>query len=206
MGEMPTLRDFDLFIGTSFRTVTGKWRHDGGEMQFDDLLAVVVLVVGWAAQAGILNASPRASIAQAMRAFFAAMATTAFSSRAARSTPWPSGSRRRACSSRGRYGPGAHHEQRAQVRIAGLGYAAQPRLAARAVLSGHQPEPGGESPSALELVTVADVLGEIDADVQNGHELPVPSELMRVRTSQCGTSMPVAAMRLASDREVPFIR
>jgi hypothetical protein len=34
--------------------------------------------VGAAAYAGILKASPRASIAQAMRAFFAAMATTAF--------------------------------------------------------------------------------------------------------------------------------
>ena len=51
-----------------------------------------------------------------------------------------------------------------------------------------------------------DVLGKIDADGDNGHALPLPSALMRVRTSHRGTSMPVAAMRLARDGEVPFIR
>ncbi len=50
------------------------------------------------------------------------------------------------------------------------------------------------------------VLGEIDADVDNGHALPLPSELMRLRTSHRGTSLPVAALRLARDGEVPFIR
>lgn len=36
-----------------------------------------IAVVEWVSQAGILKRSPRSSIAQAMRAFFAAMATTA---------------------------------------------------------------------------------------------------------------------------------
>ena len=42
--------------------------------------------------------------------------------------------------------------------------------------------------------------------VDNSHGLPLPSELMRVRTSHRGTSLPVAASRLARDGEVPFIR
>jgi hypothetical protein len=50
------------------------------------------------------------------------------------------------------------------------------------------------------------VLGEIDADVDNGHGLPLPSELMRLRTSHRGTTLPVAASRLVRDGEVPFIR
>jgi hypothetical protein len=40
----------------------------------------------------------------------------------------------------------------------------------------------------------------------NGHGLPLPNELMRFRTSHRGTSLPVAAIRLVRDREVPFIR
>jgi len=55
-------------------------------------------------------------------------------------------------------------------------------------------------------VQCKDALGEIDTDVDNGHGLPLPSELMRVRTSHRGTSLPVAAPRLERDGEVPFIR
>lgn len=52
-----------------------------------------------------------------------------------------------------------------------------------------------------------DVLGEIDANGDNSHGLPLSSELMRFRTSHRGTSLPVAATpRLARDGEVPFIR
>lgn len=50
------------------------------------------------------------------------------------------------------------------------------------------------------------VLGEIDTQIQNGHGLPLSSELMRNRTSHRGTELPVAASRLARDGEVPFIR
>ena len=50
------------------------------------------------------------------------------------------------------------------------------------------------------------VLGEIDPDVQNGHGLPLPSELMRDRTSHRGTQLPFAAMRPIRDGEVPSIR
>jgi hypothetical protein len=96
---------------------------------------------------GNLNFSPQASIAQDMRAFFAAMATTAFQ---------------------------------------------QPRRSSSAI--------------AQRLVHCEDVLGEIDADVDNSHGLPLPSELMRVRTFHRGTSLPVAAPRLVRDGEVPFIR
>lgn len=50
------------------------------------------------------------------------------------------------------------------------------------------------------------VLGEVDTNGQNRHGLPLPKELMRYRTSHRGTSLPVAAMRLVRDGEVPFIR
>ena len=50
------------------------------------------------------------------------------------------------------------------------------------------------------------VLGEIDADEYDSHGLPLPNELMRVRTSHRGTLLPVAATRLSRDGEVPFIR
>ena len=51
------------------------------------------------------------------------------------------------------------------------------------------------------------VLGEIDPDVENGHDFPIKSELMRVRTSHRGTSMPYSAsLRAPRDEEVPFIR
>jgi hypothetical protein len=50
------------------------------------------------------------------------------------------------------------------------------------------------------------VLGEIDSQSDNGHGLPLSNELMRFRTSHRGTSLPVAAMRLVRDGEVPFIR
>jgi len=49
------------------------------------------------------------------------------------------------------------------------------------------------------------VLGEIDPQSDNGHGLPLSNELMRFRTSHRGTSLPVAAMRLVRDGEVPFI-
>ena len=57
----------------------------------------------------------------------------------------------------------------------------------------------------VHTVDREDVLGEIDADVQNGRGLPLPSELMRVRTSHRGTSLPTAASRSARDGEVPSI-
>jgi hypothetical protein len=50
------------------------------------------------------------------------------------------------------------------------------------------------------------VLGEIDTQSDNGHGLPLSNELMRFRTSNRGTSLPLAAMRLVRDGEVPFIR
>ena len=50
------------------------------------------------------------------------------------------------------------------------------------------------------------VLGEIDSSEQNSHGLPLPDELMRVRTSHRGTQLPVAAARLVRDGEVPCIR
>jgi hypothetical protein len=56
----------------------------------------------------------------------------------------------------------------------------------------------------IDAVGGKHVLGKIDADGENGHALPLPSELMRARTSHRGTSMPVAATRLARDGEVPF--
>ena len=40
------------------------------------------------------------------------------------------------------------------------------------------------------------VLAEIDPDVQNGHGLPLPSELTRLRHSHRGIQLLVAAMRL----------
>ena len=51
-------------------------------------------------------------------------------------------------------------------------------------------------------------LGEIDTNVQNGHDFPFSSELMRLRTSHRGTRcrLPFAASRLARDGEVPCIR
>jgi hypothetical protein len=61
--------------------------------------------------------------------------------------------------------------------------------------------PGGVNP-----VHRKHVLGEIDADEYDSHGLPLPSELMRVRTSHRGTLWPVAALRLTRDGEVPFIR
>jgi hypothetical protein len=51
-----------------------------------------------------------------------------------------------------------------------------------------------------------DVLGEIDADEYYGHRLPLPDELVRVRTSNRGTSLPVAEVRLVREGEVPFTR
>jgi hypothetical protein len=50
------------------------------------------------------------------------------------------------------------------------------------------------------------VLCQIDAKSHNSHGLPLSSELMRVRPSHRGTQLPFAAMRLARDGEVPFIR
>jgi hypothetical protein len=50
------------------------------------------------------------------------------------------------------------------------------------------------------------VLGEIDANVENAHGLPLSDQLMRLRTSHRGTTLPVAALRTVRDGEVPFIR
>ncbi len=58
----------------------------------------------------------------------------------------------------------------------------------------------------IDSVDRENVLGEIDPDVQNGHGLPLPSELMRLRHSHRGTQLPVARQRLAQDGEVPSIR
>jgi len=75
-----------------------------------------------------------------------------------------------------------------------------------------QPGPLHARPYQHRLAVLVDsmdrenVLGEIDAYEQNSHGLPLPSELMRVRTSHRGTPLPVAAMRLARDGEVPSIR
>ena len=56
----------------------------------------------------------------------------------------------------GQHRPCAEHQQAAQVRVTGLGDTAQALLAARAVLPGHQAEPGAELAAAVEVVTVAD--------------------------------------------------
>jgi hypothetical protein len=48
------------------------------------------------------------------------------------------------------------------------------------------------------------LLGEIDADEQNG-ALPISSELMRCGTSHRGTSLPTIVVA-ARDGEAPFIR
>src|SRR6186713_3107780 len=58
----------------------------------------------------------------------------------------------------------------------------------------------------VDSVDRKNVLGEVDPNEQNSHGLPLPSELMRVRTSHRGTSLPVAATRLVRDGEVPSIR
>jgi hypothetical protein len=57
----------------------------------------------------------------------------------------------------------------------------------------------------IDSVDRKNVLGEINSNEQNSHGLPLPSELMRLRTSHRGTSLPVAAQRLARDGEVPSI-
>ena len=61
-------------------------------------------------------------------------------------------------------------------------------------------------PALVDAVNGKNILGEIDTNGQNRHGLPLPDELMRVRTSHRGTQLPVAAMRLVRDGEVPFIR
>ena len=61
-------------------------------------------------------------------------------------------------------------------------------------------------PGGAHTMQCKDVLGEIDCNVQNRQGLSFPSELMKVRTSHRGTAVPVAALRLARDEEVPFIR
>jgi hypothetical protein len=58
----------------------------------------------------------------------------------------------------------------------------------------------------IDAVHRENVLGEVDTNGQNRHGLPLPSELMRNRTSHRDTQLPSAAMRLARDGEVPFIR
>ena len=59
----------------------------------------------------------------------------------------------------------------------------------------------------IDAVHSEHVLGQIDTNGQNGHGLPLSSELMRVRTSHRGTELPIAAIpQRARDGEVPFIR
>ena len=57
----------------------------------------------------------------------------------------------------------------------------------------------------VHAVDRKDVLGEIDAHVQNSLGLPLASELMRFATPSWH-SLPVAASRLARDGEVSSIR
>ena len=49
-----------------------------------------------------------------------------------------------------------HHQQAAQVAVAGFGDASQPRLAAAAVLAGHQADPRRHLASVIEVVAAAD--------------------------------------------------
>jgi hypothetical protein len=58
----------------------------------------------------------------------------------------------------------------------------------------------------IDAVYRKDILGEMNADEYDSHGLPLSSELMRVRTSHRGTSLPFAVSRPARDGEVPFIR
>jgi hypothetical protein len=55
-------------------------------------------------------------------------------------------------------------------------------------------------------VDCKDVLGEIDADVDNGHGLPLPSELMRFASPSWHSLPYSASLRAPRDGEVPFIR
>lgn len=52
--------------------------------------------------------------------------------------------------------PRTEDQQHAQLRIARLRDSSQPLLATRAVLPGHQAQPGGELAAALELLAAAD--------------------------------------------------
>jgi hypothetical protein len=67
-------------------------------------------------------------------------------------------------------------------------------------------EPLTQPASAIPRAVHKHFLGEIDADEYDSHGFPLPSELMRVRTSHRDTYWPVAALRLTRDGEVPFIR
>lgn len=58
----------------------------------------------------------------------------------------------------------------------------------------------------VDAVDRENVLGEVNADGQNRHGLPLPNAWMRDRTSLRGTWLPLAATRLVRDGQVPFIR
>ena len=60
----------------------------------------------------------------------------------------------------------------------------------------------------LDAVQRKHVLGEIDSSVQNGHGLPLSSELMMKGRLHFPSwhSLPASASRRARDGEVPFIR
>ena len=58
----------------------------------------------------------------------------------------------------------------------------------------------------IHTVQSKDVLGEIDSNEDNGHDFPFFIQLMKVRTSHRGTLLPVSALRITRDGEVPFIR
>ena len=59
----------------------------------------------------------------------------------------------------------------------------------------------------VDPVDRENVLGEIDADEQNSHGLPLPSELMRLRHFPSWHFVAGRRYtRLARDGEVPFIR
>jgi hypothetical protein len=61
-------------------------------------------------------------------------------------------------------------------------------------------------PCVIDAVDGENVLGEIDADEDNAHGLPLLSELMDKTHFPSWHSLPIAATRLAQDGEVPFIR
>ena len=60
----------------------------------------------------------------------------------------------------------------------------------------------------VDAVQGKHVLGEIDSSVQNGHRLPLSSELMMRGRLHFPSwhSLPASASRRARDGEVPFIR
>ena len=119
--------------------------------------------------------------------------------------------------------PGAHHQQAAQVGIAGLRDVAQACVAARAraVLTGHQAEPDGELTARAKVAAIADqrfsgdgrggVLADTGLALQSLAGLSLPRAgkfgVMKSATPSLhrGASHRKTA-RLVRNGEVPFIR